>query len=64
MRKANGVYKGRKIGSVQSKDRMLERHEIVVKKLKKGIAVRDIALMTGKSTATIMKVKKAIETFI
>lgn len=58
--KANGVYKGRKVGSYQSKERMLQRHEIVVKKLRKGIAVRDIAQMTGKSTTTIMKVKKLI----
>lgn len=59
--KANGVYKGRKFGSTQSTDRLLERHVIVVKKLKKGINVRDIALMTGKSPTTIMKVKKAVK---
>ncbi|HWY11825.1 MAG TPA: recombinase family protein [Bacteroidia bacterium] len=59
--KANGVYKGRKVGSLQNRERLLQRHEIVVKKLKKGIAVRDIAQMTGKSTATIMKVKKVLE---
>ena len=59
--KANGVYKGRKVGSIQSNERILKRHEIVVKKLKKNMAVRDIAQMTGKSTATIMKVKKVLE---
>ncbi len=58
--KANGVYKGRKVGSVQSHTRLLERHEIVVKKLKKGISVRDIAQMTGKSNGTIMKVKRIL----
>lgn len=59
--KASGKYKGRKVGSIQSKERLLLRYEIIVKKLKKGITVRDISAMTNKSTATIMKVKKAIQ---
>lgn len=59
--KANGVYKGRKVGSFQSDDRILKRHEIAVKKLKDGLTVRDVAQLTKKSTATIMKVKKVME---
>jgi len=58
--KAQGKYRGRKIGSQQSKERLLERHAIVVQKLKRGLPIRDIAEVTGKCTATIMKVKKAL----
>lgn len=58
--RAKGRFKGRKVGSVQSKDRLLERYPVVIQKLKKGIAVRDISEITGNSTATIMKVKKAL----
>lgn len=56
--KAQGKYKGRKVGSVQSTDRLLERHPIIVQKLKKGLSVREISKITGKSTAIVMKVKK------
>ncbi len=58
--KANGKFKGRKVGSVQSPQRLLERHVIIVQKLKKGMSVRDVAEITGKSTATVMKVKKVL----
>ena len=58
--KAQGKYKGRKVGSVQSTDRLLERHPIIVQKLKKGLSVREISTITGKSTATVMKVKKSL----
>lgn len=58
--KAQGKYKGRKVGSTQSEERLLERHPVVVQKLKKGLTVREISKITGKSTATVMKIKKAI----
>ena len=58
--RADGKFKGRKVGSVQTNNRLLERHPIVVQKLKKGLSVREIASITGKSTTTIMKVKKLI----
>lgn len=56
--KAKGKYKGRKVGSLQSSERLLERHPIIVQKLKKGLTVREISTITGKSTTTVMKVKK------
>lgn len=59
--KANGKFKGRKVGSVQTKERLLKRYDVIVKKLKKEMSVRDVAELTRKSTATIMKVKKAME---
>lgn len=58
--KANGKYKGRKIGSVQTRKRLLERHQLIVKKLEKGLTYQEISDITGKSSATISKVKKAL----
>lgn len=57
---ALGKYTGRKHGSVQSIDKTLNRHADTVLKLKKGLTVRDISAITGKSTATIIKVKKIL----
>ncbi|MFH6767477.1 recombinase family protein [Gaetbulibacter aquiaggeris] len=58
--RANGKFRGRKIGSTQSTSRLLERHPIIVKKLEKGLTVREVAEIVGKSTTTVMKVKKAL----
>lgn len=58
--KAEGKFKGRKVGSVQSTQRLLERHPIIVQKLKKQMNVRDVAKITNSSTTTVMKVKKAL----
>ncbi|PHR49842.1 MAG: transposase [Fluviicola sp.] len=58
--KANGKYQGRKLGSTQTTEKMLQRHADVVKKLEKGLTIREIAQITGKSTATIQKVKKVL----
>ena len=59
--KAEGKYKGRKIGSKQSNNRLIERHPIIVKKIRKGLAIREIAEITKSSTTTIMKVKKVLD---
>lgn len=58
--RAKGKYRGRKIGSVQSDSRLLERHPIIVKKLEKSLTVREVANIVGKSTTTVMKVKKVL----
>jgi DNA invertase Pin-like site-specific DNA recombinase len=58
---ANGKFKGRKVGSVQSNARLLERHPNIVKKLNKGLTVREVAEIVGKSTTTVMKVKKVLD---
>jgi DNA invertase Pin-like site-specific DNA recombinase len=58
--KAKGKFKGRKVGSTQSDERLLQRHPVVVEKLKKGLTIRDISSITKKSTATIMRVKKTL----
>ena len=59
--KAKGKYKGRKIGSTQTDAKLLERHSIIVLKLKKGLAIRDIAEIVQCSTTTVVKVKKALQ---
>lgn len=59
--KAKGKFKGRKPGSGQSETRLLQRHPIIVQKLKKGLSYQEICDITGKSTATIAKVKKVME---
>lgn len=58
--KAQGKFKGRKAGSIQSTQRLLERHPIIVQKLKKGLSIRDVAEITSSSTTTVNKVKKAL----
>ena len=55
------ILKGRRPGSVQSSARLLERHPNIVKKLNKGLIVREVAEIVGKSTTTVMKVKKVLE---
>ena len=58
--KAQGKFKGRKIGSTQSDKRLLQRHPVIVEKLKKGLTIRDIASITQESTATVIRVKKTM----
>lgn len=57
---ALGKYQGRKVGATQTDEKLLQRHQSIVKKLQKGISVRDISEITGASSATICKVKKVM----
>jgi DNA invertase Pin-like site-specific DNA recombinase len=57
---ALGKFKGRKIGAVQSDEKLLHRHQTIVKKLQKGMPMRDITQITGSSSATICKVKNVM----
>lgn len=49
---------GRKKGSIDSDETILERHSDVVKLLKRGLSIRNISAITKKSTNTVLKVKK------
>ena len=66
-RQAEGIllnkhkFLGRKLGSTISDTKLLERHQIIVKKLRKGLSVREIAKIVNCSTTTVMKVKKIME---
>ena len=57
---ALGKFQGRKVGAVQSDEKLLQRHQSIVKKLQKGLSIRDIVEITGASSATICKVKKVM----
>jgi DNA invertase Pin-like site-specific DNA recombinase len=59
--KASGKYRGRKTGTIMSDVQLLERHPVVVDKLKKGWAIREISQVTGKSSTTICKVKQTLQ---
>ncbi len=59
--KAKGKFKGRKYGSIQTDDKLLERHSIIVLKLKKGLSIRDISEIAQCSTTTVVKVKKVMK---
>jgi len=51
---------GRKIGQVQIESKTLERHADVLKLVRKGHSIRDIASITKKSVNTVLKVKKLL----
>jgi len=57
---ALGKYQGRNVGATQTDEKLLQRHQSIVKKLQKGISIRDISEITGASSATICKVKKVM----
>jgi DNA invertase Pin-like site-specific DNA recombinase len=57
---ALGKFQGRKVGAIQTDEKLLQRHQPIVKKLQKGISIRDISEITGASSATICKVKKVM----
>lgn len=57
---ALGKYQGRKIGAIQTDEKLLQRHQTIVKKIQKGVSVRDISAICGASSATIIKVKKVM----
>ena len=49
---------GRKKGSVDSDEKILERHSDVVRLLKRGLSIRNISAITNKSSNTVLKVKR------
>ncbi|MDL2143861.1 recombinase family protein [Flavobacterium tructae] len=59
--KAMGKFKGRKLGSIQSDEKLLQRHQNIQKKLVKGLTIREVSEITGTSSATIIKVKKVMQ---
>ncbi|MHA7864860.1 recombinase family protein [Flagellimonas marinaquae] len=49
---------GRKKGSLDSDETILQRHSDVAKLLRRGLSIRNISAITKKSTNTVLKVKK------
>lgn len=56
-----GVRLGRPEGSVLTRDELLARHPDIVRQLRAGQSVRNAAKIAGKSTGTVMVVKKALK---
>lgn len=54
--KAKGVYVGRKVGSVDDKKKVLQKHSDIVKCHSKKMSIRDTATVTKKSKSTVQKV--------
>ena len=59
-RKEKGLHTGRKINSIESKERFLGKHRDVQKYLNQGRSYSEITKLTGAAPYTISKVKKAI----
>lgn len=59
--KVKGTYKGRAVGSVDSIDKLVSKHNDVVKCYKKKMSIRETALVTKKSPTTIAKVYKVLK---
>jgi DNA invertase Pin-like site-specific DNA recombinase len=57
---AKGVYKGRVKGSKESDEQILSKYKEVVKHLKKGKSLRDVAKLCSVSLGTVQKVKKVL----
>ena len=55
-----GVQLGRPVGSGMTDEELLQKYPDVVKRLKKGLSVRDTAAACNVSTFTVQKVKKII----
>lgn len=53
-----GVQLGRPVGSGMTDEELLQKYPDVVKRLKKGLSVRDTAAACNVSTFTVQKVKK------
>ena len=53
----NGGKVGRKTGSIQTEEEIIQKHSDILKLLKKKLSIRQISGLTKKSTNTILKVK-------
>lgn len=52
-----GKVLGRPVGTVMSREQLLERHADVVRLLRAGKSLRDVAARTGKVTSTVKRIK-------
>lgn len=53
----NGGKVGRKSGSIETEEETIQKHNDIVKLLKKNLTIRQISGLTNKSTNTVLKVK-------
>lgn len=59
-RKEKGLHTGRKVNSIETKERFLNKHKDVQKYLNLGRSYNEITKLTGAAPYTISKVKKAL----
>lgn len=55
-----GKVLGRPVGTVMTREQLLERHADVVRLLRAGKSLRDVAARTGKGTSTVKRIKAAM----
>lgn len=58
--KANGTYKGRVKGSIESDKEFLTKHKEVIKYLNQSHSLRNVAKLSGVSLGTVQKVKRVL----
>ena len=58
---AEGKQKGRPLGTQQSEEKLKKKYPKVVKYLREGLSVREIARLAGCATNTVLKVKALIQ---
>lgn len=58
--RAKGIYKGRLRGTQEDKEVFLSKYPEVIKHLRKGYSIRNIAKLSDVSIGTVQKVKSAI----
>lgn len=56
--KSKGVKMGRKVGSIESRERKAKKHADVIRCLKKGCSIRDTAKLCGVGISTAQRIKK------
>ena len=59
--KEKGVKMGRPKGSMMSNQELLNKYPEVVKKLRKGLSIREIAKICDVSASTVQRIKKAMK---
>ena len=59
--KEKGVKLGRPKGSMMSNQELLNKYPEVVKKLRKGLSIREIAKICDVSASTVQRIKKAMK---
>lgn len=58
--KERGVRMGRPEGSKMSDEDLLKKYPDVAKKLRKGLSIREVAKLCGRSVSTVQRVKKIL----
>jgi len=55
---ARGVKMGRKVGSVETREQMAQKHGDIIRCLKKGCSIRDTAKLCSAGISTVQRIKK------